>query len=252
MFFCFCNPFNDFMLYLKTWPDPTLCQPWRNTFLNSIMHESRYSIDWWAIEDPVKDKQRYCQCDLITVIDHTSEQLWCVCVCVCVYASRCFFQRLLYAAFSSDTPCSLFVSFRVFSSMFAPSLCLLVCAGRAGMSMGRGISRLSHHSPVWVRLCVCVLRGIVVLKGLMWRLMQRGQYSLCVHSPYVLGLLYSLAEVYSNPMVRKEGGGGLPEWVSKKFRNGVQYVKPLFSEATDLFNFNWFCSYTAGVSLPCS
>ncbi len=60
-------------------------------------------------------------------------------------------------------------------------------------------------------VCVCVegLGGIVALKSLMWRLMQRDNTGFVSIVPMSL-VSYSLTEVYSNPMVRKEGGGGLP------------------------------------------
>lgn len=58
-------------------------------------------------------------------------------------------------------------------------------------------------------MCVEGLGRIVALKGLMWRLMQGDNTGFVSIVPMSL-VSYSLAEVYSNPMVRMKGGGGLP------------------------------------------
>lgn len=116
------------------------------------------------------------------------------------------------------------------------SLCWLMCAGRAGMSMDRGIRRLMKDFRATVRcvrdcVCVCVegLGGIVVLKSLMWRLMQRDNTGFVSIVPMSL-VSYSLAKVYSNPMVREESGGGLPVLngcgMARYLKN--RHVQPLF------------------------
>lgn len=93
----------------------------------------------------------------------------------CVYAYRCFFQGLLYIV-SVFLALMLLVACLVFSTLFALCLCLLSGIGRAEMSMHTGISGLLKDFRARVQ---CVwdwdegLGGIVALKDLMWRLMQR-------------------------------------------------------------------------------
>ena len=86
-----------------------------------------------------------------------------------------------------------------FRRLFAASLCLSMCAGRAGMSMDRGISSRLKDFRATVR-CVCEtvcvwLEGIVALKGLMWRLMQRDNAGFVSTVPMSL-VSYSPVEVY--------------------------------------------------------
>lgn len=70
------------------------------------------------------------------------------------------FPGITVHSFSTDAPCGLLVSFRVFSSLFALSLCLLMGVGRAGMSMDRGISGLLKDFRAIVQCgLLCVLRG---------------------------------------------------------------------------------------------
>lgn len=73
--------------------------------------------------------------------------------------------------------------------------------------------------------------------------------ALCPQSPCPW-CAYSLTEVYSNPMVRAEGGGGLPvlSVCGRSLRNWV--CNPYLAWQSDLI----MCSHshTAGVSVPCS
>ena len=108
-------------------------------------------------------------------------------------------------------------------------VCVCQCVqGELGCQWTEGLvavwKTFAPQSGVCVCETVCVwLEGIVALKGLMWRLMQRDNAGFVSTVPMSL-VSYSPVEVYWNPMVREKGGGGIPVmmsvvWESKKLRN---------------------------------
>lgn len=163
---------------------------------------------------------------------------------------RCIFQGLLYTFLAVMHLMGCLCP----SDLFALSLCLLMRLGRAGMSMDRGIIRVLKDFRATVRRgLLCVLRGWRVLwlwkawcgdwcRGTIQALWPQSPCPCCA---------YSLTEVYSNLMVKEEGGGWLPvlSVCGRSLRNLGMYNCYLAWQ-TDLIALCY--SHTAAVSASCS
>lgn len=201
---------------MKNWPDPSVCWPLGNRKLCNTWKSILYWLlgDWGPSSGAIQS--------LLSIPTANTCD-----VSVCVHTDACSRGYCVQPLVQ--------MHLGAFLCMFSGGCLLPVCVcqcvqGELGCQWTEGLvavwKTFAPQSGVCETVCVCVERlgGIVALKGLMWRLMQRDNTGFVSTVPMSL-VSYSPVEVYSNPMVREKGGGGIPVmmsvvWESKTLRKG--------------------------------